>query len=172
MPYNIEIKARCTNPAKVHQWLKAKRARFVGIDHQVDTYFNVPNGRLKLREGTIENALIHYQRSDQAGPKASEVLLYQAPVDANLKKVLTAALAVKAVVDKQRAIYFIDNVKFHIDSVQLLGDFIEIEAIDEDDRIGKFQLLEQCRQYMRELEVQTEDLIEESYSDLIRIAAN
>ena len=61
MPQNVEIKARCAQPDQIHQILKAQNARFVGIDHQIDTYFNVAEGRLKLREGNIENQLIFYQ---------------------------------------------------------------------------------------------------------------
>ena len=59
---NIEIKAWCPNLGMVRKTLKRFRARFVGIDHQVDTYFKVSSGRLKLREGKIENHLIYYER--------------------------------------------------------------------------------------------------------------
>ena len=58
MPLNIEIKAKCQVPEKIHQILRKKEAEFKGIDHQIDTYFNVNDGRLKLREGNIENHLI------------------------------------------------------------------------------------------------------------------
>ncbi len=169
MPYNIEIKARCANPTQVHQWLRQHQARHLGTDHQIDTYFKVPNGRLKLREGQIENALIHYRRNDQAGPKASEVLLYQAPADLMLKQLLSAALGIWVVVDKQRDIYFIDNVKFHVDQVKMLGDFVEIEAIDEDGSIGKFKLLEQCKHYMQALNIGQGNLVDTSYSDLLKL---
>lgn len=58
----IEIKARCLDQDKVRNILIGENADFKGKDHQIDTYFNVHNGRLKLREGTIENNLIHYER--------------------------------------------------------------------------------------------------------------
>jgi len=124
MHLNVEIKARCRHPEKIREILEGRQARFVGLDQQVDTYFHVPHGRLKLREGNIENALIHYQRSDQAGPKNSEVQLYRP--GPNLKSILSAALGVKVVVDKRRQIYFIENVKFHLDEVPPLGTFVEI----------------------------------------------
>ncbi len=57
---NIEIKARTTRQAEIRSMLKNNNAEFKGTDHQIDTYFHVPNGRLKLREGNIENHLIHY----------------------------------------------------------------------------------------------------------------
>lgn len=167
MPLNVEIKARSSQIKTVRRLLENQVARFVGVDHQVDTYFKVARGRLKLREGNIENALIHYSRSDQAGPKKSEVLLYQSPTTANLKEVLEAALDKLVVVDKMREIYFIDNVKFHLDKVQDLGTFVEIEAIDQDGTIGEERLQEQCNYYLQLFQIPTEDLVSYSYSDLL-----
>ncbi len=168
---NIEIKARSHHSKKIQAILEAHQADFKGIDHQIDTYFNVHKGRLKLREGTIEQALIHYQRNNQAGPKKSTVLLYTAPTDAALKAVLTAACGILTVVDKERAIYFIENVKFHIDKVKNLGSFVEIEAIDADGSIGEEQLQAQCRYYMQLLRISEDDLVDVSYSDLLLKAA-
>ena len=71
------------------------------------------------------------------------------------------------IVDKKREIYFIKNVKFHIDTVENLGTFIEIEAIDIDDSIGKDKLQTQCQEYMKLLDISENDLISCSYSDLI-----
>ncbi len=169
---NIEIKARCAQPNRVREVLQQQNARFVGEDHQIDTYFKVPNGRLKLREGDIENALIHYQRSDQAGPKQSEVLLYQSAPDTSLKPLLVRALGVLAVVDKRRGIYFIDNVKFHIDRVKNLGSFVEIEAISENGEFTAAQLREQCAHFVHLLGIEDEDLLTHSYSDMIERSAD
>lgn len=164
---NVEIKAKCIDPQKVRRILREQNARFIGEDHQIDTYFNVPNGRLKLREGNIENALIHYQRGDQAGPKKSEVLLYQSKPESSLKPLLVQALGILAVVDKRREIYFIDNVKFHLDRVEKLGDFVEIEAISDNDAKTEQELYEQCRFYINLLEIQEQDLLINSYSNMI-----
>ena len=65
---NIEIKAKCFHPQKVEAFLVSVNAVFKGTDLQKDTYFNAPNGRLKLRQGNIENNLIFYNRSDKKGP--------------------------------------------------------------------------------------------------------
>ena len=86
---NIEIKARSDNQGKIRAILKAKNADFKGIDHQIDTYFNVSSGRLKLREGNIENQLIYYQRKNQEGPKQSDVTLFKSYSGSSLKEVLT-----------------------------------------------------------------------------------
>lgn len=165
---NVEIKARCSDPDYVRNMLETQQASYIGLDHQVDTYFKVTHGRLKLREGNIERALIHYNRQDKAGPKRSFVSLYEtSSSDTELKDILTAALEILVVVDKQREIYFIDNIKFHIDSIEGLGDFIEIEAIDKDGSIGEEKLYNQCRRYMEMFHIQQDDLVQSSYSDLL-----
>lgn len=167
MHVNFEFKARTTHIQELEARLKTFQPVFKGIDHQIDTYFNVPHGRMKLREGAIENALIHYQRHNIAGAKQSDVLLYEHQPHPSLKQVLAAALGVKVVVDKQRKIYFIDNVKFHFDEVKELGTFVEVEAIDKDGSIGIEKLQEQCRYYGQLFELSTDDYIAESYSDLL-----
>ncbi len=163
----IEIKARCRQPDRIRELLRQHGADFRGLDHQVDTYFRVPEGRLKLREGNIENALIHYRRPNEAGPKKSEVLLYRLAPEPALKKVLTAALGVFVVVDKQREIYFIDNVKIHLDEVEGLGAFVEIEAIGKNGEPTTDRLREQCQHFLELFDIRQEDLFENSYSDLL-----
>ena len=163
---NVEIKARCGDPERVRSVLRSHQARFAGTDHQVDTYFRVPAGRLKLREGNIENALIYYDRQNESGPKQSDVLLHVVSPNSGLKEILTKALGVLAVVDKQREIYYVANVKFHIDTVQGLGSFVEIEAAgDEHSERGK--LREQCRDYVEQFAIREDDLVAESYSDMV-----
>jgi predicted adenylyl cyclase CyaB len=95
------------------------------------------------------------------------VLLYQHPSDPSLKQILLTALGVKAIVDKQRKIYFIDNVKFHFDTVKELGTFVEVEAIDKDGSIGLETLKKQCDEYKALFRLQEEQFIAESYSDLL-----
>jgi adenylate cyclase class 2 len=167
MHINYEFKAYCADLQVAQHRLLECDPLFIGTDRQVDTYFNVPAGRLKLREGNIENALIHYQRTNTAGAKQSDVGLYQHRPDATLKEVLTKALGIKVIIDKERKIYFIDNVKFHFDSVKELGTFLEVEAIDKDESLGVEKLKEQCRHYAKLLGVEDKDYIAESYSDLL-----
>ena len=167
MHLNFEFKARTTQLQQLEERLLTYQPLFKGIDHQVDTYFHVSHGRLKLREGAIENALIHYLRHNIAGAKQSDVILYEHQPQPALKQVLTAALGVKVVVDKQRRIYFIDNVKFHFDQVQQLGTFVEVEAIDKDGTIGLEKLQAQCQFYAQLFELSEGDYVAESYSDLL-----
>jgi adenylate cyclase class 2 len=166
---NVEIKARCPDPAKIRALLEAKGARFAGADHQVDTYFRVASGRLKLRQGNIENALIFYRRPDQQGPKESDVALYPVAPGSELRPLLAEALGVLATVDKQREIYFIANVKFHIDRVEGLGDFVEIEAAGKEGA-ERGALSRQCRSYMELFGIAEDELVSKSYSDLVGVS--
>ncbi|MEE6186699.1 CYTH domain-containing protein [Niabella digestorum] len=83
---NYEFKARIEGIEQYEQQLLKLSPRFVGEDHQIDTYFNAPQGRLKLREGNIENALIHYDRQDLQGSKLSNVILYKHKPDGVLRQ--------------------------------------------------------------------------------------
>lgn len=167
MHTNFEFKARHTDIAEAEKGLLQQHPLFIGEDHQIDTYFHVPNGRLKLREGTIEHALIFYQRSNLPGAKQSDVTLYQHKPDPALKQLLIQSLGIKTVVNKKRRIYFIDNVKFHFDQVEGLGSFVEVEAIDKDGSIGLEKLKQQCSLYQSLLGVKEQDFMAESYSDLL-----
>jgi predicted adenylyl cyclase CyaB len=163
----IEIKAHCPNPQTIRDILRSRNAAFRGTDRQTDTYFKVAHGRLKLREGQIENSLVYYERENQAGPKQSEVILLPSTPGSALKEILIRSLEVLVVVEKQREIYFIDNVKFHIDTVKGLGSFVEIEAIDADGTLGKDKLRAQCQSFLELLRIVEDDLVAISYSDLI-----
>ncbi|MBL0306958.1 MAG: class IV adenylate cyclase [Chitinophagaceae bacterium] len=164
---NVEIKAKCRNSNRVREYLHNNGAEYRGTDEQTDTYFNVPNGRLKLREGNIENNLIFYDRGNQAGPKDSHFHLVKVEDANGLKEVLTKSNKIKIIVRKRREIYYIANVKFHIDEVPELGSFIEIEAGNILADLSALQLREQCNFYLHELGIENEDLVEVSYSDML-----
>lgn len=165
---NIEIKAKCDHPEKVEAFLLSNDARFVGLDHQKDTYFNVPAGRLKLRQGNIENSLIFYHRPDQEGPKQSDFSLSKVTDGSATEQLLEKALGIKVVVEKNRKIFFIDNVKFHLDEVPGLGSFVEIEAGNLSDPAKTIEVLrDQCDYYMQAFDISEKDLIHHSYSDMI-----
>jgi len=165
--FNVEIKATYHNFEYARNIIDQKGGLYRGIDHQVDTYFTSRQGRLKLREGNIENNLIFYNRADKEGPKVSEINLHPVEQPGSLKSVLRAAVGVDIIVDKEREIYFIDNIKIHLDKVIGLGKFLEIEAIDEDETIGKNRLEKQCTDLMVAFEITGSMLIAQSYSDLL-----
>ena len=169
---NFEFKARAEDIGALEKKLLALDPLFIGEDLQVDTYFNVNNGRLKLREGNIENALIWYERKNEAEAKVSKVLLYQHSPDPTLKTMLIKVLGIKVVVEKKRKIYFIGNVKFHFDVVPGLGTFVEVEAIDRTGEIGIQQLQQDCEKYAALFNIQPTDYISCSYSDMIKMPSS
>jgi adenylate cyclase, class 2 len=164
---NFECKATCENIASAEAKLQTLHPKYIGTDNQIDTYFNVTEGRLKLREGNIENALIWYKREDFAGAKQSDILLYKHFPDVTLKEILTKVHGIKVVVNKKRKIYFVENIKFHFDEVEGLGTFLEIEAIDAHGNIGLAKLQDQVNFYTNFFSIQQSDFIKESYSDMI-----
>lgn len=163
---NFEFKARSEDINLAEKKLQSLSPKFIGEDHQVDTYLKVEKGRLKLREGNIENSLIYYERKNVAGSKQSDVLLYSFTPDPSLKAILIKVHGIKVMVDKRRRIYFIDNVKFHFDNVENLGTFIEVEAINKNN-IPTERLQEQCNFYADFLGIKSSDYESESYSDLL-----
>jgi predicted adenylyl cyclase CyaB len=162
---NFEFKARLNDERRVREALKKLRARFIGTDHQIDTYFRVPSGRLKVREGRIENALIFYRRSNVRRARQARVEMVLLPPRNSLRTILARSLGTLAVVDKRREIYFVKNVKIHLDRVRRLGNFLEVEAISRAGDVNKMR--SQARQFQKLFGITTEDMVAESYSDLI-----
>lgn len=131
---NLEVKARCTDLAAVRARITTLGARLDGVQDQIDTYFHVPHGRLKLREIAGQPAvLIAYERADAAQVRASDYYLIPAPEPAVLKAGLAATLGVRGVVSKRREVHLWHNVRIHLDEVADLGTFIEFEAVLNGD---------------------------------------
>lgn len=162
---NYEFKAQLKSDAVVRRALKYLRARYIGTDHQVDTYFRVPAGRLKIREGRIENALIFYQRSNARRARRSKIEMMMLPPRNSIRAILAAAVGVRVVVDKRREIYFVGNVKIHLDRVRGLGKFVEVEAISRGGSVAKIR--GQARKFQKLFGIKASDIVPQSYSDLI-----
>lgn len=164
---NVEFKAWVDDLNTYEKILIQLGAQYIGTDHQIDTYFITQSGRLKLREGNIENALIQYERADTTHAKLSSVILYKHKPDKALKDILTLQLSIKTIVDKIRKIFYIDNVKFHLDTVAELGTFIEVEAIDDEGKYCQEDLQKQCEYYYNLFALKKSSLQHQSYSDMI-----
>jgi len=162
---NFEFKAQIEDEGRVRDALKTLKARSIGTDHQVDTYFRVPAGRLKVREGRIENALIFYRRSNARRARQSAVEMMLLPRRNSLRAILERVLETLAVVDKRREIYFVKNVKIHLDRVRHLGKFLEVEAISRTGDLKKIR--SQARHFQELFGITAKDIVAESYSDLI-----
>lgn len=164
---NYEFKAKANDIDLLEYKLQQLNPLYKGEDHQIDTYFNVTDGRLKMREGNIENALIYYNRPDTAEAKQSDVLLYSHTNSPALKQILERLHGIKVVIDKVRRIYYLNNVKFHFDSVYGLGTFVEVEAQSAAENADIAALKEQCDYFALFFGIKVTDYIHLSYSDLL-----
>jgi predicted adenylyl cyclase CyaB len=168
MPANIEIKARVRDLAAMQQRAEALSDAPVVVIPQEDIFYNVPGGRLKLRVLSPNRAqLIYYTRLDAAGPKRSDYQIYATSDPEGLKKVLALALGVRSVVRKRRFLYLAGQTRIHLDEVDGLGEFIELEVVlrpGQTDAEGQAIAAE----LMAKLGVEQADLIEGAYVDLLR----
>lgn len=164
---NVELKARAGNLAGLRNTAAALGARYVGCQEQVDTYFHVPQGRLKLRQiNGLEAELIWYARPEH--PQVRTSLYYRAPISnpETLKTLLGAALGIRTVVRKRREIFLWQNVRIHLDEVAGLGTFLEFEAVlqpDQPESEGQAQLAHLAQIF----QIRPESIIPGSYADLI-----
>ena len=167
--FNVELKARCDRPDETRRILIQAGAVSHGIDRQTDTYFVAPRGRLKVREGTIENALIAYERPDQPGAKPCDVTMTElSPAEAaGMREILEKVLPVKVRVVKQREILFLGTIKFHLDRVEGLGSFVEIEAQSRGGAPDRATLQAQAAEWQVRLGLAADSLEPRSYSDLL-----
>jgi adenylate cyclase, class 2 len=167
---NVEIKARSGDLNKAQEIAESMDgARLDGTFDQIDTYFRVPSGRLKLREvsGTRTwSELIRYHRPDQTEPKGSDYSLVAVTDPAAMRDVLTGALGVLVEVRKRRTVYLWRNVRIHLDEVSSLGHFIEFEVVlneEMDDTTSQHI----AGHLLTRFGIADRDLLAVSYSDLL-----
>jgi adenylate cyclase class 2 len=157
------LKAVLLNFACVVDKLHKLGAHYVGLDRQKDTCFATSNGKLKLRQGTIEQLITHYERILENG--AERTIVYRYDPHPSLSKIeeLKASHRQIAVVRKDREIYTVGNVKIHLDTLPNQQRFIEIEAIDLHNESTKAELKVQCLAMKEMLGILEEDLVMTGY---------
>lgn len=163
---NIELKARLPSLAAARAVAERVADRRLDDQHQIDTYFHCPTGRLKLREIVGDRAeLISYDRPDDADTRRSSYYLVPVPDADLLKTALRERLGISKVVEKHRSIYLHDNVRIHLDTVVGLGDFLEFEAVlESDDNEESGHAI--VRRLRREFEIADDDLVTGSYGEM------
>ncbi len=163
---NLEFKANCDSLNLLRQRLDNLQAEHRRTMKQIDTYFNVPQGRLKLREiNTHEAELIYYERSDLAESRYSNYQICDIPEPVAFKQIATMALGVKGVVEKQRELWMFGDTRIHLDEVKDLGQFVELETVIHSQTEAEAQTEHQL--VKDTLGIKEEDLVSVSYSDLI-----
>ena len=167
MARNIEIKARVSDPATLRRQASGLSDTPAELILQEDTFFHVPRGRLKLRIISPEHGqLIYYQRPDAAGPKQSDYHISITTEPQTLKDVLARSLGIRGVVNKQRWLYLVGPTRIHLDQVEGLGAFMELEVVlKAGDTLAEGQAI--AADLMVQLGIQEQDLIEGSYIDLL-----
>ncbi len=164
---NLEIKARCADLAAARARAERIATSHLGVDEQVDTYFRVPHGRLKLRESSLSGGqLIPYLRPDERGPKRSDYQVIPVPDPPALRGLLEAILGRHRVVRKRREIFLYENVRIHLDEVDGLGTFLELEAVFDGSASALRVQQEKVDFLMRELGIDDEQLLDVSYEGL------
>jgi homotetrameric cytidine deaminase len=164
---NVEIKARDPDPDATAARCVALGAEDRGVLIQRDTYFAVRHGRLKLREHGGGGELIAYRRGDASEPAASSFVLVPAAEPETLLEALEAALGSTVVVSKRRRLFIWENVRIHLDDVDGLGPFLELEALVSADGSDLAAAHEKVARLRSELAIADDALISVGYSDLL-----
>jgi adenylate cyclase, class 2 len=164
---NLEIKAKCKDFNCSKQAIKNIGAIYNGVLNQTDIYFQVKQGRLKMR--IINNnryEIIYYQRANSKTERYSNYEIVNLKNGKELLSLLTRSLNILCEVKKKRELYIYENVRIHLDTVEKLGKFIEFEIVcksktDEKEAPGKMKFLK------KKFEIRKENLVKYSYSDII-----
>jgi predicted adenylyl cyclase CyaB len=165
---NLELKARCHDLDLTRRLVVALGARFLAIESQTDTFFQVRSGRLKLRQLDDAAVLVAYHRDDAIEIRPSDYYLIPVADPAALCAALAATLGIRAIVKKQREIHLYHNVRIHLDRVEQLGDFVELEAVldpNHSEDVSTARLL--LDEIAVTLGIVTADHVASAYVDLL-----
>ena len=167
MARNIEIKARVADLGPVRAAALPLASGAPLRLEQTDTFFGVPRGRLKIRafaDGSGE--LIAYEREDTPGPKPSRYVRVSCDRPGDLAAALSAALPVRGMVRKQREVLIVGRTRVHLDTVEGLGSFVELEVVLADgDSLESGET--EARKLLNALGIPGDDLVSGAYIDLL-----
>jgi len=167
MPANIEIKAHARDFEEIRSRAEKLGDTSVEVIPQEDIFFNAPLGRLKLRILAPDRGqLIYYTRPDQEGPKRSDYHISETSDPENLKRVLELTYGIRGIVKKTRYLYLVGQTRVHLDDVEGLGQFMELEVVmqaGQEDAEGQ----KIAEDLMASLGVERSDLLEGAYMDMI-----
>lgn len=166
MNRNVEVKARLRGEEQLQHILSRICTKSPERVRQRDTFFSVPRGRLKLRETDSACELIYYDRSDQSEPAVSEYIILPLEDGETHRHLLEASLGIRGVVSKNRMVYHLDQTRIHIDEVDGLGLFIELEVVlTPGQSISEGE--KEASRIMNLLNIRPEDLLPGAYIDLL-----
>ena len=167
MPANIEVKARVADLAPIRAVIEPLADGPAQILDQEDIFFAAPDGRLKLRIfGDGNGELIHYHRRDIAGPKTSHYTIAPTTDPEALRAILSSVLGVLGVVRKRRWLYMVGQTRVHLDRVEGLGEFVELEVVLRPDQ-AEGEGVAIAQGLMARLGIAEGQLVEMAYIDLM-----
>jgi adenylate cyclase class 2 len=164
LPYkDFTLKARADDFTAFERKLRNCGGEYIGTDNQKDTYFRTKRGRLKLRQGTLENLITHYERSEEN--RIEKTIVFRYDLDPTVEEIqsLFYSHEVIGVVEKERKIYYLELVKVHLDTLPDKKMFIEIEAIDRTDSVDIHVLRQQCLAIKDLLGIRDADVVPTGY---------
>jgi adenylate cyclase class 2 len=176
---NVETKTRCDDLDGVAERARAAGARCDGRLDQLDTYFAVEKGRLKLREQThraadgavaVSAELIRYERPDAAGARVSEYTRTPVGDGPSTRAELAGRHGVRGTVAKRRRLWILDATRIHLDEVEGLGTFVELETIFEGS--SEVAARVEHERVLELLALQSEGAIAGSYIDLTAVSGS
>ncbi|WP_196885096.1 hypothetical protein [Aureivirga sp. CE67] len=161
---DFTVKAKISSLSEIEEKLKYLKAEYKGEDFQKDQYFQGDSGKLKLRLGNIENVIAHYQRIKEQDSEKTIVYRYDKNPSKEQIKELFEKHKKLAIIEKRRKIYILKNIKIHLDLLPNEEKYLEIEAMDFQNKFTNEELKRQCHQLLEELEIPKTNLIETGYS--------
>jgi len=165
---NIEIKAHVSDADRLRATVEGMSDTQAEVLNQQDVFFAVETGRLKLRiMGDGCGELIHYDRPDIGGPKVSHYLIAPTTAPEVLMTILSRVLPIVGTVRKQRLLYRVGQTRIHLDQVENLGDFVELEVVLRPDQTEE-EGVSIAEYLMSRLEIPREQLVRKAYIDLLQ----
>jgi len=166
MARNVEIKARVRDVDALRERIAAVAGDPSDVFEQLDTFYITPRGRLKLRVLAPDRCeLIQYARADDASAKVSTYDIVRSNDPAAFSRILESALPIRGVVTKRRYLYLAGPTRIHLDEVEGLGTFVELEVVLSPDETAE-DGTRVAGDLMAKLGIATDDLVSGAYIDL------
>jgi len=169
MKRNVEIKAKVAGLEAVRKIVERLADSGPMELEQEDTFFVCPRGRLKLRRfvGCPQAELIYYERPEGSGPRESRYIVHPTADPEGLREVLAAVFDIRGVVRKRRTVYLIGQTRVHLDQVEGLGEFIELEVVLRPEQKSSDGVTV-AHELMAKLGISLNHLVDRAYIDLLQ----
>ncbi len=160
---DFTLKAKLNDLEDVEKRLLKMNSKYVGLDKQVDNYFETTTGKLKLRQGNIEKLITHYERIVEEDIEKTIVYRYEKNPSEDQINELRGTFRHLGTICKERKIYTVENIKIHLDKLPNGESFIEIEAIDRTSRYTDEELKSQCFNIKSKLGIRDIEMVRTGY---------